>query len=71
MSPEVFWRAVLTLSGMKSRRTLAAFLMAPGAPHPDPLPTAAARVFADFVDSLGDVRDSTSRGVPAMRVAAR
>ena len=71
LTPEVFWRAVLTLSGMKSRRTLAAFLMAPGAPHPDTLPTAAARVFADFVDSLGDVRNSTSRGVPAMRVAAR
>ena len=72
LTPEVFWRAVLTLSGMKSRRTLAAFLMAPGAPQRDTLPTAAARVFADFVESLSDVRNwRVERGVPAMRAAAR
>jgi hypothetical protein len=61
VTPEVFWRADLTLSGMKSRRTLAAFLMAPGAPRRDTLPAAAAGVFGDFVDSLSDVRKSASR----------
>jgi TIR domain-containing protein len=61
LTPELFWRAVLNLSGMKSRRTVAALLMAPGAPQRDTLPTAAARVFADLVDSLSDVRNTASR----------
>ena len=61
LTPELFWRAVLNLSGMKSRRTVAALLMAPGAPQRDTLPTAAARMFADLVDSLSDVRNTASR----------
>jgi hypothetical protein len=62
ITPDVFWRAVLSAAGMKSRRSLAAFLMAPGAPQPETLSPGSARVYREFLVWLEDPRVSASKG---------
>jgi hypothetical protein len=62
MTAEVFWRAVLSAAGMKSRRSLAAFLMAPGSPQPETLSPGPARVYSEFLAWLEDPRVRVSKG---------
>ena len=62
ITAEVFWRAVLSAAGMKSRRSLAAFLMAPDAPQPETLSPGPARVYTEFLVWLEDPRVSASKG---------
>ncbi len=49
-----YWTDVLLTAGNKSRRTLAALLYAPGAPDPDQLPAASAKILRDFQAWLGN-----------------
>jgi hypothetical protein len=37
VTPDEYWSSVLTVAGIRSRRTLASLLMAPGAPNPNVL----------------------------------
>ena len=62
MTAEVFWRAVLSAAGRKSRRSLAAFLMAPGSPQPETLSPGPARVYSEFLAWLEDPRVRVSKG---------
>lgn len=67
IAAEVFWRAVLRAAGMKSRRSLAAFLLAPGAPQLATLGPGPARVFREFLVWLEDPRLVTSSSCSARR----
>lgn len=48
VAADEYWGDVLTVAGMKSRRTLAALLIAPGAPRPDALNPALGSILERF-----------------------
>jgi hypothetical protein len=59
VSAEEYWSVALSLAGMKSRRTLAALLLAPGAPCADGLPAATANTLSSFLHWLTQAHRDT------------
>jgi hypothetical protein len=52
VTAEEFWSTLLAAAGQRSRRTLAAFLLAPGAPHEDAIRASDASALRKFKDDL-------------------